>query len=186
MSAEKAGKKTRPEKLSLVAEIGERVKGAEFAVLVGYRGLTVGKLAELRSQLRQKQCRLMVVPNRFLGIAAGAQGIQGLAPCLEGPTALVTGRGDVTEVAKVLAAFAKDNPLLTIKGGVIGRTAILASDVQSLAKMPPRPVMLGMAVGTIAAPLMGLVGVLNQKVCSLLYVLRAIEEKKKGGAQQAA
>jgi large subunit ribosomal protein L10 len=175
----------RPEKTSLVAEIGERIRDAEFAMLVDYRGLTVDKLTELRQQLRQQKSKLMVVPNRFLGIAAGAQGVQGLAPCLEGPTALVTGRGDVTEVAKVLAAYAKGNPLLKIKGGVIGRTAIPAADVESLAKLPARPVMLGMAVGTIAAPMMGLVGVLNQKVCSLLYVLQAIE-KKKGGAQQQA
>lgn len=175
----------RQEKLSLVAEIGERIKDAEFAVLVDYRGLSVGKLSELRQQLRQRQSRMMVVPNRFLGIAAGSNGIEGLAPCLEGPTALVTGRGDVTEVAKILAAFAKVDPLLKLKGGIVGRAVIPAGDVESLAKLPARPVMLGMAVGTIAAPMMGLVGVLNQKVCSLLYVLQAIE-KKKGGAQQAA
>jgi large subunit ribosomal protein L10 len=175
----------RPEKQALVAEIGGRIRDADFAVLVAYRGLTVGKMMELRQQLRQRQSRLMVVPNRFLGIAAGAQGIEGLAPCLEGPTALVTGRGDVTEVAKALAAYAKDNPLLTFKGGVIGRSVIPAEDVVSLAKLPSRHVMLGMAVGTIAAPMMGLVGVLNQKVCSLLYVLQAIE-RKKGGEQQAA
>ena len=175
----------RPEKQALVAEIGDRIRDAEFAMLVAYRGLKVGKMMELRQQLRQKQSRLMVVPNRFLGIAAAAHGIEGLAPCLDGPTALVTGRGDVTEVAKVLAAYAKDNPLLKFKGGVIGKAVILAGDAESLAKLPSRPVMLGMAVGTIAAPMMGLVGVLNQKVCSLLYVLQAIE-RKQGGAQQAA
>jgi large subunit ribosomal protein L10 len=175
----------RPEKLAVVAEIGDRIRDADFAILVVYRGLTVGKMTELRQQLRQKQSRLMVVPNRFLGIAASAQGIEGLAPCLEGPTALVTGRGDVTDVAKVLAAYAKANPLLALKGGVIGRAAIPAGDVEMLAKLPSRHVMRGMAVGVIAAPMMGLVGVLNQKVCSLLYVLQAIE-RKKGGEQQAA
>jgi large subunit ribosomal protein L10 len=175
----------RPEKQAVVAEIADRIRDADFAMLVECRGLTVGRMMELRQQLRQKQSRLMVVPNRFLGIAAGAQGIEGLAPCLVGPTAMVTGRGDVTEVAKVLAAYAKANPLLKIKGGVIGRTVIPAGDAESLAKLPPRLVMLGMTVGVIAAPMMGLVGVLNQKVCSLLYVLQAIE-KKKGGVQQAA
>lgn len=181
----KTGKTARPEKISFVAEIGERIRNAEFAMLVDYRGLTVDKLTELRQQLRQQKSRLTIVPNRFLGIAASAQGVEGLAPCLEGPTALVTGRGDVTEVAKVIAAYAKGNPLLKVKGGVIGRAVIPAGDVESLAKLPARPVMLGMAVGTIAAPMMGLVGVLNQKACSLLYVLKAIEQKK-GGAQQAA
>lgn len=176
----------RPEKQAQVAEISDRIKDADFAMLVAYRGLKVDKMSELRQQLRQKHSRLMVVPNRFLGIAAGANGIEGLAPCLEGPIALVTGRGDVTEVAKTLAAYAKDNPLLKLKGGFLGRTVLPAGDVESLAKLPSRPVMLGMTVGTIAAPMMGLVGVLNQKVCSLLYVLQAIEKKKGGGQQQAA
>jgi large subunit ribosomal protein L10 len=175
----------RAEKKAIVAEIGERLQGADFALLVGYRGLTVEKMTELRHHLRQKQSRLLVVSNRFLGIAAEAQGIQGLAPCLEGPTALVTGRGDVVDVAKTLAAYTRDNPLLVLRGGVLAKAAFGGADALTLAKLPARPVMLGRVVGTIAAPMMQLVGVFHQKACSLLYVLKAIEQKK-GGSQQAA
>jgi len=91
----------------------------------------------------------------------------------------------VVDVAKTLAAYTKDNPLLVLRGGILAKAAFGAADVETLAKLPARPVMLGRVVGTIAAPMMQLVGVFHQKACSLLYVLKAIEQKK-GGSQQAA
>ena len=86
--------------------------------------------------------------------------------------------GDVTVVAKLLTKFIKDNERPALKGGRFGTEALSATDIEDMATIPSREVLLGKLVGTIAAPLSQVVGVLNQKVSSLLYVLKAVEEKK--------
>jgi ribosomal protein L10 len=85
-------------------------------------------------------------------------------------------------MAKVLTLFVKVQGKAVIKGVCLDGQALGAADVEALTKTPPRPVMRAIFVGTLAAPLMGLVGVFNQKVLSLLYVLKAVEEKKSKAA----
>jgi large subunit ribosomal protein L10 len=89
----------------------------------------------------------------------------------------------VTQVAKVLRAFAKaaTNKLPVVKGGYLSGQTLVAAQVESLADIPPREVLLGRMVGTIAAPMTRLVGAMNQKICSLLYVLKAVADKKAAG-----
>jgi large subunit ribosomal protein L10 len=122
-----------------------------------------------------------VVKNRMLGRISSDLGHEGLDK-LTGPTAMIVGDGDVVEVAKILKKFQTEQERDVIKGGVVEGTVISPSEVMELAKLPGKPELQGTLVGTIAAPLSGLVGVMNQKVCSLLYVLNAVKEKKEQAA----
>jgi large subunit ribosomal protein L10 len=171
----------RLEKTAIVDEVRGAIDGSEFVILTGCRGLKVQEISDLRARLRGQRARLMVVKNTFLKFASEQLGRGGMDSELVGPTAMITGEGEVTEIAKLLKAFAKEHDKLEIKGGLLGKQVLSAGDVQEMAVIPPREIMLSRLVGTIAAPMTQLVGVMNQKVLSLLYVLKAVQEKKDGG-----
>ena len=170
----------RPEKQAIVGEIRDNLSSADYALLVDYAGMTVEQGADLRGRLAQHETRLQVVKNSLLGFVAKELGHSFDKDMLQGPTAMVFGSGDIAAVAKTLTKFIKENERVTVKGGSLGYSLLSAQDVEALAKMPSREVLLGMLVGTVAAPMSGMVGVLSSKLRSLLYVLRAVEEKKAG------
>jgi len=172
----------RPEKKSIIEEIRGRLDGAGFVLLTDCRGMTSEQFRELRGQLRGVQATLKVIPNALFGFVAKESGLDDLSQFLAGPTAMIVGSGDVTLVAKSIKAFTKtagNRPV--IKGGSLTGRTLTAAEVESLAEIPPREVLLGMMVGTIAAPMTRLVGVMNQKLASLLYVLNAVADKKVAG-----
>lgn len=172
----------RLEKKAIVKEIHEALDGASYTFLMNFKGLRVDQISALRNQLAPMKARLLVVKNTFFKRAADELGWSGdLSKFLLGPTAVIAGAGDVSQVAKMLKTFKKENELLTVKGGRLGDRLISASDIEAIANIPPLEVMRGKLVGTIAAPMTQLVGVMQQKVCSLLYVLKAVEEKKAKG-----
>lgn len=172
----------RPEKQSIVREIEAALGNCEFAFLVDYRGMSVKALADLRMGLAESDAELHVQKNSFIGQAMGDERRTALRDALMGPTGMVTGTGDPTLAAKVLAKSIKNIDLPVIKGGLLDGRVLSAGDVEALAKVPPREVLLSQFVGTVQAPMTSLVGVMHAKVSSLLYVLNAIEEKKKNAA----
>lgn len=172
----------RPEKEAIVREITEAVSGSEYLLLADFSGMKVSNMTGLRTKLAEAGSRLQVVKNTYLGVALGDARRQQLEPVLTGKTAMVTGTGDVTAVAKVLAAYIKENKMPVLKGGSLNTQLLTAADIEAMATVPPREVLLGQLVGTVQAPMTQLVGVMNAKVSSLVYVLAAIEEKKKNAA----
>lgn len=169
----------RPEKQAIIGQISKDIEDADYVIFADYSGLSVEKITNLRSILRPLNTRVGVAKNRYIKRSLGEFGAdEGISSFLKGPTAVISGRGEVTEVARVLAKFRKENDLLSMKGGRVEDDVMSADDMAMMAAIPPRPIMLGKFVGTVAAPLVQLVGVFNQKVSSLLYVLKAIEEKK--------
>jgi large subunit ribosomal protein L10 len=169
----------RAEKIAIIDEIKGHMERSGYALLVGYQGLNVAKMAALRSELRPMRARMDVVKNTYFGQAAKALGRPRLPPEVTAlTTAMVTGEADVAQVVKVLARFARTNEALKLKGGFLGAQPLCAADLSELAALESRELLLARAVGTIAAPMMQLVGVMQQKVLSLLYVLKAVEEKK--------
>ncbi len=169
----------RPEKEAIVREIREHLSGAAFAILTDYTGLDTAKAAALRRTLKESDARFQVVPNRLLRVVVTELGYEGIEPGLKGPTAMVYGPGDAAVAAKALKEFAKaNNKIPAIKLGRIDGRAWPAEDVDALASLPPKKVMQGVLVGTIAAPMSNLVGVMNQKLASLVYVLKAAAEKQ--------
>jgi large subunit ribosomal protein L10 len=170
----------RPEKKSILEEIKNDIAGSEYVVLTNCRGLNVQKLAELRVKLRKSGSRLKVAKNTFIHHAAKQAGRNGLDEFLIGPTALIYGKSDVCAVAKLLKDFIGDSKMPTIKGGLMGPRVLSKKDIEDIADLPPKKVLQGILVGTIAAPMSQLVGVMNSKLLTLLYALKAIETKKGG------
>lgn len=167
----------RPEKQAILQEIGSRVSGSTFVLVADYRGLSVEQFTDLRRQLGKVDARIQVVKNRLLRLIVREHGWKDMEPALRGQSALVTG-ADVVQTAKILKQFGGANGIPAVKAGVMGSTALTAAQVNTLAELPPREVLLGQFVGTVAAPLSRLVGVMKQKVSTIVYALKAIEDKK--------
>jgi len=172
----------RSEKISILNEVIERVKASDFCFVLNYGGLKVTQLTTLRQELVKLNARAMVVKNTYLGRVAKEQGWADISALLSGPTAMITGKGDVTEVAKLLVEFVKKNDKAAIKGATLDAAALNAKDVEALSKLPSKDTMRAMLLGTLMAPATSLVRVLNAPLLNALYALKAYEEKKNGTA----
>jgi len=168
----------RTEKISILNEVIERVKASDFCFVLNYGGLKVSQLTALRQELGKLNSRAMVVKNTYLGKVANQLGWKDISSMLSGPTAMITGNGDVTEVAKVLVEFVKKNDKAKIKGASLETAALSTADVDALSKLPSKDAMRGMLLGTLLAPATSLVRVLNAPLLNVLYALKAYEEKK--------
>ena len=167
----------RPEKEAIVGEIRTRAAQSAFVLIADYRGLKVRQFNGLRQQLRKGGAEVHVFKNRLMKVVAQERGWSALTPAFRGQSALVTGP-DVVFAAKVLKQFTDENKVLAVKAGMLGETALSAADVAVLAALPSLQVLRGRLAGTVAAPLVRLVGVLQQKLSSVVYVLRAAEAKR--------
>ncbi len=168
----------RAEKKSMADELRSKVSGSVFVILADYRGLGVAKTDELRRRLRGVKAGFQVVQNRMFRRVAEELNYKDLGGAVQGPSAMVFGSGDVVQVAKVLKDFIRENELPVLRVGTLEGVILSADNIRTLADLPPRETLLAMLVGTIAAPMSQLVGVLQQKVASVLYVLKAVQEKK--------
>jgi len=177
------------EKVAAVAELTERFRGSSGAVLTEYRGLTVAQLAELRKSLGDN-ATFAVVKNTLTKIALTEAGLnEQLSSLLVGPSAVAFVDGDVVEAAKGLRDFARANPLLVIKGGVLDGKAISSADIIKLADLEPRDVLLAKLAGAMKASLAGAAATFNAlpvQMAQLAEALRAKLEAAEGGTAQAA
>jgi large subunit ribosomal protein L10 len=175
------------EKVAAVTELTERFKDSSGAVLTEYRGLTVAQLAELRRSLGQN-ATFAVVKNTLTKIALTEAGLENeLSSLLVGPSAVAFVDGDVVEAAKGLRDFAKANPLLVIKGGVLDGKAISPSEIISLADLEPREVLLAKLAGAMKASLAGAAATFNAlpvQMAQLAEALRAKLEAAEGPAAE--
>ena len=172
----------RTEKISILNEVIERVKASDFCFVLNYGGLKVTQLTALRQELAKLNSRAMVVKNTYLGKVAKELGWNDISAMLTGRTAVITGTGDVTEVAKMLVEFAKKNDKASIKGASLEAAALSAADVEALSKLPSKDAMRAILLGTLQAPATSLVRVLNASLLNVLYALKAYVEKKGGSA----
>lgn len=168
----------RPEKKSIYDEISARVKDSEYLLVAEYKGLKVEQMTDLRRQLRKAGSRMQVVKNRLVRLIVREQGWGQIEPSLKGQSAIVTGK-NIVQAAKMLKQFKGASGMPQVKAGYMGSMYLSADQIDALAELPSREVLLGQVVGTVAAPLSRLVGVLQQKVSSIVYVLKAVEDKKK-------
>jgi large subunit ribosomal protein L10 len=142
----------RPDKAAAVAELTDAFRNANAAVLTEYRGLTVAQLKALRRSL-SGNAEYFVVKNTLTKIAAKEAGVDAFDSLLQGPSAIAFVSGDAVEVAKGLRDFAKANPLLVIKGGVLDGKALSAAEVSKLADLESREVLLAKLAGAMVASL---------------------------------
>ena len=142
----------RPDKVTDVAELTEHFRSSNAAVLTEYRGLTVAQLTELRSNLGTT-AHYAVVKNTLTKIAVRDAGLQELESLLQGPSAIAFIKGDTVEAAKSLRDFAKANPLLVIKGGVLDGKLVTAAELAKIADLESREVLLAKVAGAANAAL---------------------------------
>lgn len=170
--------KNQESKALVVAEIQKTWEASHSVVLVDYRGLTVEEDTELRRQMRAAGVQYQVLKNTLIHRATDNLGIEGLSGVLNGPTAVAFGLSDAVAPAKVLSEFIKKTKKMEIKCGVLENKVITPAGVQALADLPPREVLIAKMLGSMNAPITGLVTVLGGTLRSLLYTLNAIKDKK--------
>ena len=174
----------RADKSAAVAELKDSFTNAAAAVLTEYRGLTVKNLQELRRSLGEN-ATYAVAKNTLTTIAAREAGIDGLETQLSGPTAIAFISGDVATVAKGLRDFAKANPHLVIKGGVMDGRVLDAEGVKKLADLESREVLLAKLAGAMNGNLEKAAGLFAAPLSQAARVLAALSDQKQAGAVPA-
>ena len=149
-------------KQPIVAEISEAIKDAQSVVLVDYRGLTVEQDTNLRKQLREAGVTYKVYKNTMMNFAFKGTDFEGLAPYLEGPSAVAISTTDATAPARILAKFAKDAKALEIKAGVVEGTVYDATGMQAIAQIPSREELISKLLGSLQSPITNFARVMNQ------------------------
>jgi large subunit ribosomal protein L10 len=167
----------RPEKANIVAELAEKMKRSPFVLVADYQRMNVGHFGELRNRLVPVGAEMHVVKNSFLKRAMADSGFPDIGDKLTGQTAVVTGEKDVAPVAKILKAFAAEFKTTALKMGLIDRAVVSTADVEALADLPPREVLLAQLLGLLLAPATRLVRVLNEPASAFARLLNAKASK---------
>jgi len=172
----------RADKVAAVAELTERFQASSGAVLTEYRGLTVAQLGELRQSLGEN-ATFTVVKNTLTKIAATEAGVGAeFEQLLSGPSAIAFVHGDPVAVAKSLRAFAKANPELVVKGGYFDGNPLSATEVDKLADLESREVLLGKLAGAFKASLFGAAYLFNAPLSKAVRTVDALREKQESAA----
>ncbi len=173
--------KTLNKKKNEVAELSDKIKKAQAFVLADYRGINVEDVTNLRNELRKAEVEYKVIKNTLTRFAAKENGLDGLLPHLEGPTAIAISYTDPVAPAKILNEYAKKHENFKLKVGYVEGNVIDENGVKALANIPPREVLISKVLGGFNAPIAGFVNVLNANIRGLVVALNAIAEKQ--GAQ---
>jgi large subunit ribosomal protein L10 len=165
-----------PDKAIIVANLNQKLNASPFLFVTDYTGLKVDQFAELRTRLYNVGAKCQVVKNSFLRLAIKEAGLPELGE-LAGQTAIVTGDKDVAAAAKVLKTFAAEFQKPAVKVGVVDRLVVSKEQIQTIADLPSREVLLSQLLGVLQAPASKLVRLLNEPASQLARVLKAKAEK---------
>jgi len=175
----------RPEKASIVSDLSEKLNRSPFLLVTDYQRMNVNHFGELRNRLATTGAEVHVVKNSFLKRAIAASELPDITEQLAGQTAVVYGDKDVAPVAKVLKNFAAEFKVGSLKIGVIDRNILSTAEVESLADLPSREVLLAQFLGLLLAPATRLVRVLNEPASALARLLNA-KAQKEGKPEEAS
>jgi large subunit ribosomal protein L10 len=177
----------KEDKERVVADLTERLKNTETLLVADYRGLTMPQIDELRTKLLEHGARFAVVKNTLTRRAAEASGSDALLALLEGPTAIafLDSGGDPVAVAKALVDAARDTRVLELRGGMLEGRPVEASEIESLAKLPPADVLRGQVLGAITAPLTAIVGLFTAPLQDLYGLIDARIEQLQAQGETA-
>ena len=176
----------RPEKNSIVSDLAERLNRSPFVLVTDYQRMKVGDFSELRSRLSPAGAEMHVVKNNFLKRAMADSGFPDIAGKLAGQTAIVTGEKDVAPVAKVLKTFAAEFKIAALRIGFVDRAMLSTSEIETLADLPSREVLLAQLLGLLLSPATKLVRLLNEPASALARLLQAKAEKEGSTAETTA
>lgn len=175
----------RSSKVTAVAEIADEFRTSSATVLTEYRGLTVGQLKELRRSLGEN-VTYAVVKNTLTKIAAKEAGVTGLDDLLAGPSAIAFVKGDPVDAAKAIRDFAKDNPDLVVKGGVMDGALLDAKAIQKIADLESREVLLSKLAGAMKAKQSQAAALLAAPLAKTARALGALQSKLEANPGAAA
>ncbi len=170
-----------PDKVTAVKELADNFRNSQAVIITEYRGLTVSQLKELRGALRGN-ATYSVAKNTLTALAAKDAGVEGIDSLLVGPTAIAFITGDPVEVAKGLRDFSKANDKLVIKGGVLEGNVLSSADVQKLANLESREVLLAKAANAFKASLFGAAYLFQAPLSQAARTVDALREKQESAA----
>lgn len=170
---------TKDKKKEILKELEEKAKNSKAVVFADYSGLSVKDLTDLRNKMREQGVEFKVARKTLVSLALEKAGLKEVdAKGLEGQIGLAFSNQDEIAAAKMLNDFAKKNDKLKIRGGVLEQKFIDVEKVLSLAKLPSKQELLAKLVGSISAPMSGLLNVCQGNLRGLVYALKALGDKK--------
>jgi large subunit ribosomal protein L10 len=172
-------KKIQDVKTASINELKETFGVSEDFIFTNYRGLTVEQITNLRKELRAKGAVYKVVKNNFARLAFERLEVpSGVVDYLTGPTAVAISPKDANEVAKILYAFTKEAPALSVKGGLLGKSVYDAAQVEAFSKLPGRLELISMLMSVMNGPARNLAAALNDIPARLVRTVKAVADKK--------
>ena len=176
----------RPEKANIVSDLAEKLNRSPFLLVTDYQRMKVDQFSELRGRLAPAGAEMRVVKNSFLKRAMTDSGLPDLTQNLSGQTAIVTGERDVAPVAKILKSFAAEFKIATLKIGLVDKSVLSTQEIEALAELPGREVLLSQLLGLLQSPATKLARLLNEPASALARLLNAKAEKEGKPAEAAA
>jgi large subunit ribosomal protein L10 len=177
--------RTREDKIKATAQLIEGFGGSDVLYLADFTGLNVKNITELRRRFRESGQRFVVVKNRLALRALEELDLPDIAEYLRGPTGLIFAQDDPVGPAKTLRDFAKEfDNRPTLKVGIVNRSIVSAKEIEHLADLPPREVLLGGIAGSLTAPLSGIVGVIGGLLRDIAYMVEEVARKHEAGGQE--
>jgi large subunit ribosomal protein L10 len=176
----------RPEKANIVSDLSEKLNRSPFLLVADYQRMKVDQFGELRNRLAPAGAEVRVVKNSFLKRAMADSGMPDLADKLTGQTAIVLGENDVAPVAKILKLFAAEFKIAALKIGIVNKEILSTADVETLAELPSREILLSRLLGLLLAPATSLVRVLNEPASAFARLLKAKGDKEEAAAPATA
>src|SRR5438045_243449 len=168
----------RPEKANIVSDLSEKLSRSPFLLVTDDQRVKVEQFGELRNRLAPAGAEVRVVKNSFLKRAMSDSGLPDVADKLIGQTAIVVGEKDVAPVAKILKTFAAEFKIAAFKIGVVDKSVLSANEIETLADLPTREVLLAQLLGLLLSPATKLVRLLNEPAASLARLLNAKAQKE--------
>jgi large subunit ribosomal protein L10 len=166
-------------KEKIVTDIQEKFKAVGNVVVTQYKGLNVAEISELRAQLRSAKAEYKVLKNSLTKIALKNLGYEDLAKRIDGPIGVVFEKGDTAQICRLLVKFSKDHDKFKVTSGLLNGAVLDVKQIQTIANLPSRQVLLYKLVSAIAGPLQNLVNVLNAPVQGLANALDQMAKQKK-------
>lgn len=165
-------------KIAKTEELKEKFSSVKAAVLADFRGLNVQRMTDLRGRLRERSIEYLVVKNNLARRAAPETPFEAVGEMFNGPVSIAFSYDDQLAAAQIMTSFAKEEPALKITGGLLDGKAITSVEVEMLARLPSKEVLISKALAGMQSPLGGMVNVLSGVLRNLVYALKAIEDKK--------
>ena len=178
----------RDQKAAVIDGLADQLQSSEAVFAIDYRGLSVKQAVELRTALTEADATFQVAKNTLAERAADRAGAERLKPLLEGPTALTFVNGDVALAAKALATFRRQNNVLEFKGGQMAGELLSTEQIESIARLPSRDVLIAQFAGVVASPITGVVRGLAALISGMASQLGQIRDQGlvSGGPGEAA